>query len=47
MELVRVKGRETFYRRHTVPLVRFIDVKYVPGKRLSPGSKEYTKELKV
>ena len=40
-----VKGRETFYRRHTVPVTSYSEVKYVL-KRLSFGSKDCTKELK-
>ena len=41
-----VKGRETFYRRHTVPVTSCSEVKYVL-KRVSFGSKECTKELKL
>ena len=41
-----VKGRETFYRRHTVPVTSCSEVKYVL-KRVSFGSKHCTKELKV
>ena len=40
-----VKGRETFYRRHTVPVTSCSEVKYVL-KRVSFGSKDCTKELK-
>ena len=40
-----VKGMETFYRRHTVPVTSCSEVKYVL-KRLSFGSKDCTKELK-
>ena len=40
-----VKGRETFYRRHTVPVTSCSEVKYVL-KRVSLGSKDCTKELK-
>ena len=38
-----VKGRETFYRRHTVPVTSCSEVKYVL-KRVSFGSKDCTKE---
>ena len=38
-----VKGRETFYRRHTVPVTSCSEVKYVL-KRVSIGSKDCTKE---
>ena len=41
-----VRGMETFYRRHTVPVTSCSEVKYVL-KRLSFGSKECTKELIV
>ena len=41
-----VKGRETFYRRHTVPVTSCSKVKYVL-KRVSFGSKECTIELKL
>ena len=41
-----VKGRETFYRRHTVPVTSCSKVKYVL-KRVSFGSKDCTKELKL
>ena len=41
-----VNGRETFYRRHTVPVTSCSEVKYVL-KRLSFGSKECIKELKL
>ena len=41
-----VKGRETFYRRHTVPDTSCSEVKYVL-KRVSFGSKDCTKELKL
>ena len=41
-----VKGRETFYRRHTVPVTSSSEVKYVL-KRVSFGSKDCTKELKL
>ena len=41
-----VKGRETFWRRHTVPVTSCSEVKYVL-KRVSFGSKDYTKELKL
>ena len=41
-----VKGRETFYRRHTVPVTSCSEVKYVL-KRVSSGSKDCTKELKL
>ena len=41
-----VKGRETFYRRHTVPVTSCSEVKYVL-KRVSFGSKDCTKELKT
>ena len=40
-----VKVRETFYRRHTVPVTSCSEVKYVL-KRVSYGCKECTKELK-
>ena len=40
-----VKDRETFYRRHTVPVTSYSEVKYVL-KRVSFGSKDCTKELK-
>ena len=36
-----VKGRETFYRRHTVPVTSCSEVKYVL-KRVSFGSKDCT-----
>ena len=38
-----VKGRETFYHRHTIPVTSCIEVKYVL-KRVSFGSKDCTKE---
>ena len=41
-----VKGIETFYRRHTVPVTSCSEVKYVL-KRISFGSKKCTKELKL
>ena len=41
-----VKGRETFYRHHTVPVTSCSEVKYVL-KRVSFGSKDCTKELKL
>ena len=41
-----VKGRKTFYRRHTVPVTSCSEVKYVL-KRVSFGSKDCTKELKL
>ena len=41
-----VKVRETFYRRHTVPVTNCSEVKYVL-KRVSFGSKECTTELKL
>ena len=41
-----VKGRETFYRRHTVPVTSCNEVKYVL-KRVSFGSKDCTEELKL
>ena len=41
-----VKGRETFYRRHTVPFTSCSEVKYVL-KRVSFGSKDCIKELKL
>ena len=41
-----VKGRETFYRRHTVPVTSCSKVKYVL-KRVSFGNKDCTKELKL
>ena len=41
-----VKGMETFYRRHKVPITSCSEVKYVL-KKLSFGSKECTKELKL
>ena len=41
-----VKGRETFYRRHTVPVTSCSEVKYVL-KRETFGSKDCTKELKL
>ena len=41
-----VKGRETFYRGHTVPVTRCSEFKYVL-KRVSFGSKECIKELKL
>ena len=40
-----VKGRETFYHRHTVSVTSCSEVKYVL-KRLSLGSKDCIKELK-
>ena len=41
-----VKGRETFYRRHTVPVISCSEVKYVL-KRVSFGGKDCTKQLKL
>ena len=41
-----VNGRETFYRRHTVPVTSCSEVKYVL-KKVSFGSKECIKELKL
>ena len=41
-----VKDREMFYRRHTVPVTRCSEVKYV-FKMVSFGSKYCTKELKL
>ena len=41
-----VKGMETFYYRHKVPITSCNEVKYVL-KKLSFGSKECTKELKL
>ena len=41
-----VKGRETFYRRHTVPVTSCSQVKYVL-KMVSFGSKDCTKEMKL
>ena len=41
-----VMGRETFYRRHIVPVTSCSEVKYVL-KRVSFGSKECIKELKL
>ena len=41
-----VKGRETFYRRHTVPVTSCSEVKNV-YKRVSFGSKDYTEEQKL
>ena len=41
-----MKGRETFYHRHTVPNTSCCEVKYVL-KRVSFGSKDCTKELKL
>ena len=41
-----VKDRETFYRRHTVPVTSCSEVKYVL-KRVSFGSKECIKDLKL
>ena len=41
-----VKGRETFYRRHTVPITSCSEVKYVL-KRVSLGSKDCTIKLKL
>ena len=41
-----VKGRETFYCRHTVPVTSCSEVKYVL-RRVSFGSKDCTKELKL
>ena len=41
-----VKGRETFYRRHTVPVTSCSEVKYVL-KRVPFGSIDCTKELKL
>ena len=39
-----VKGRETFYRRHTVPVTSCSEVKYV-FKRVSIGSKDCTDQI--
>ena len=41
-----VKGMETFYHRHKVQITSCSEVKYVL-KKLSFGSKECTKELKL
>ena len=41
-----VKGRETFYRRHTVPVTSCSEVIYVL-KMVSFGSKDRPKELKL
>ena len=41
-----VKGKETFYRRHKVPITSCSEVKYVL-KKLFFGSKECTKKLKL
>ena len=41
-----VKGMEAFYHRHKVPIASCSEVKYVL-KKLSFGSKECTKELKL
>ena len=41
-----VKGMETFYRRHTVPVTSCSEVKYVL-KMVSFGSRDCTKELKL
>ena len=41
-----VKGRETFYRRHTVPVASCSKVKYVL-KMVSFGSKDCIEELKL
>ena len=41
-----VKGKEMFYRRHTVPVTSCSEVKYVL-KRVSFGSKDCIKELKL
>ena len=41
-----VKGRETFYRRHRVPVTSCSEVKYVL-KSVSFRSKDCTKELKL
>ena len=41
-----VKSMETFYHRHKVPITSCSEVKYVL-KKLSFGSKECTKELKL
>ena len=41
-----VKGRETFYRRHTVPITSCSEVKYVL-KMVSFGSKKRSKEPKL
>ena len=41
-----VKGRETFYRRHTVPVTSCSEVNNIL-KRVSFGSKDCTKELKL
>ena len=40
-----VKGRETFYRRHTVPVTSCSEVKYVL-KRVFFGNKDCIEELK-
>ena len=42
----KVKGREAFYRRHTVPVTSCSEVKYVL-KTVSFGRKECTKEMKL
>ena len=41
-----VKGRETFYRRHTVPVTSCSEVKYLL-KRVSFGSKDFTKQTET
>ena len=41
-----MKGRETFYRRHTVPVTSCSEVKYVI-KRVSFGNKDCIIELKL
>ena len=41
-----MKGMETFYHRHKVPITSCTEVKYVL-KKFSFGSKECTKELKL
>ena len=41
-----LKGRETFYRRHAVPITSCSEVKYVL-KMVSFGSKERSKEPKL
>ena len=41
-----MKDRETFYRRHAVPITSCSEVKYVL-KSVSFGSKDCTKELKL
>ena len=41
-----VKGMETFYCRHSVPVTSFSEVKYVL-KRVSLGSKESTQKTET